>query len=304
MQPCLYTSIIVLMLASLSFCEEPEKVSACKLKSDPATYNLKLVEMEGFVSHGFEDFTFFDPNCPYSPAIWLEYGGTVASGTKYCCGSTNARHRSKELVVEGVPVPLVDDERFRQLDKLIHDEADTVVHTTFIARFFSGKREQSGGKSSNRGGYGNFGCCSLLAIQQVISVDPHDRVDLDYRAAADQPDFDNLNCGTFRDLFVPSDRAIFDIQHRAEAGDDAGVFSNPKKVAVDFLAQDLKIEQTAITGITEKRSQGRVIYEWQPTGKRETYMVVVSHPYWLSFYAQDETKVAWIVLAAYKACVN
>jgi hypothetical protein len=304
MRSCLCAFVTVVMLSSLSFCEEPQRVSACNLKNDPAAYNHKLVEIKGFVSHGFEDFTLFDPNCSYSPNIWLEYGGTVASGTVYCCGSTNARHRRKELVVEGIPVPLVDDEQFRQLDKLIHDQADTVVHTTFVGRFFSGKRAQSAGKSENWGGYGHFGCCSLLAIQQVIAVDPHDRVDLDYRADADQPDIDNLNCGTFRDLSVPSDRAVFDIQHRAEAGQDARVFSDPKKVAVDFLAQNLKIEQTAITGITEIRSQGRAVYAWQPKGKRETYMVVVSRPYWLSFYAEDETKVAWIVLAAYEACGN
>src|ERR1035438_6922393 len=81
-------------------CEEPEKVSACQIKGDPPAYNHKLVEVEAFLSQGFEDFTLFDPTCPNYPDIWLEYGGTARSGTMYCCGGSNERHRSQELVVE------------------------------------------------------------------------------------------------------------------------------------------------------------------------------------------------------------
>jgi hypothetical protein len=41
------------------------------------------------------------------------------------------------------------------------------------------------------------------------------------------------------------------------------------------------------------------VYEWTPAGKAETYMVVVSRPYLLSFYALDRKRVAWVVSAAY-----
>jgi hypothetical protein len=294
---------VVLIVSALSFCEEPEKVTACKLKNDPAAYSHKLVEMEGFISHGFEDFTFFDPNCPYSPTIWLEYGGTAASGTIYCCGPSNARSRPKELVVDGVSIPLVDNEQFRQFDKLIHDESDTVVYATVIGRFFSGEKQHYPSGGWGWGGYGHLGCCSLLAIQQILAVDPHDRDDLDYRASPDQPDLDKLKCGTFQGLEpVPSARATFDIQHRAEAGERVWVFNDPRKVALDFLAQNLHLDERAITGISERKDQGRMVYEWHPAGKPETYMVVVSRQYWLSFYAENERKVAWVVLAAYKAC--
>jgi hypothetical protein len=295
---------VVLVLAGLSFAETPQRISACKLKNDPAAYRQKLVEIEGFISHGFENFTFFDPNCPHSPDIWLEYGGTVASGTIYCCGPSAARSRPKELVVDGVPIPLVDDQRFRKFEKIIHDDADTVVHATLIGRFFPGERERDeNGRPGNWGGYGHFGCCSLLAIQHVSSVDPHDRDDVDYRASTGQPDLDRLKCGTFQDLRpVASYRAMFDIQHRAEAGEESWVFDDPKRVALNFLERDAQIDGKDISGISEERGRGRVVYKWHPAEKPEAYMVVVSHPYWLSFYASDERKVAWVIVAAYKTC--
>ena len=304
MRSNLRTLVIVLIASAFSFGEEPDKVTACKIKNDPAAYSHKLVQIEGFISHGFEDFTFFDPNCPYSPMIWLEYGGLVASGTIYCCGPTNARSRQKQLTVEGVSVPLTADDRFRQFDQLIHDQPDTVIHATVLGRFFPGNREKDRGKSGDWGGYGHFGCCSLLAIQQVLSVDPHDRGDdLDYRSSPDQPDLDKLKCGTYQILGgAPSYRATFDIQHRAEAGERVWVLSDPRKVALDFLTQNLHYDEKTVTGLSERRSQGRVVYDWHPEGRSATYELVVSHPYWLSFYAEDERKVAWIVLAAYKAC--
>ena len=235
--------------------------------------------------------------------IWLEYGGTTASGTIYCCGPSNARTRPKELVIEGVAVPLVDDEQFHRLDKLIHDEADTVGHLTIVGRFFAGERQHNAGSSGNWGGYGHLGCCSLLAIQRVVSLDPHDRDDLDYRDSPGQPDLDRLKCGTYQILEpVPSYRAVFEIQHRAESGERAWVLDNPQKVAIDFLAQTQKTDEKAFMRIREAKSRGRVVYDWRIADKPETYMVVVSRPYWLSFYAEDESKIACVVIAAYKAC--
>lgn len=35
--------------------------------------------------------------------------------------------------------------------------------------------------------------------------------------------------------------------------------------------------------------------------KNLAYMVVVSRPYWLSYYAKDRKRVAWVVLAAYES---
>jgi hypothetical protein len=56
-------------------------------------------------------------------------------------------------------------------------------------------------------------------------------------------------------------------------------------------------------GLKERRkTQGRVVYEWRPAKKHVIYMVVVSRPYWLSFYARDPKRVGWVVAAAYESC--
>jgi len=137
------TSKVVLLLvglASLAPCEEPEKVSVCQLKTDPASFNHKLVQVTSFLSHGFENFTLQDPSCGTWPDIWLEYGGEAASGTMYCCGVTNARTRPQQLEVENESVPLLDDENFRELDGLLQaSQTYATAHGTVVGRFFSGK---------------------------------------------------------------------------------------------------------------------------------------------------------------------
>lgn len=280
---------------------EPEKVNICQLKNDPAAYNHKLIQVTGFVSHGFEDFTLFDPSCVSRPAVWLEYGGTVVSGTMYCCGVTAARSRPEQLIVEDIPITLVDDERFREFDKLLHRPPDSVVHATIVGRFFSGEQiEYPAGKSW--GGYGHMGCCSLLAIQQVVSVDPQDRDDLDYGASADQPNIDKEGCGYKFLTDIRPYNDLIEAQRRAELGGRETAFNDPQKVASEALARLLNIDEKSITGIREARkSQGRIIYQWHPKSKRASYMVVVSRPYWLSFYAKDAKKVAWAVIAAYES---
>jgi hypothetical protein len=173
---CLIAFLILLVFAGRTAinhppAEEPLKISLCQLKSDPKTYDHKLIEVTGFVSHGFEDFTLFDPACESWPGVWLEYGGTVNSGTIYCCGVTAGSSRPQPLVVEGVSVPLVQDDRFKQFDKLILSGPDSVVHVTIMGRFFSGELINAP-NGSFWGGYGHMGCCSLLAIQQITFVDP------------------------------------------------------------------------------------------------------------------------------------
>ena len=153
--------------------EEPVKVTVCELKTDPAAYNHKLVQVTGVVSHGFEDFTLSDAACPAWPAVWLEYGGVTNSGTTYCCGVSAARKRSKQLVVEGISIPLVADRHFHEFDRLIQQRPVSITRATLIGRFFSGKKETT--KDGNWNGFGHMGCCSLFVIQQVVSVAPQPR---------------------------------------------------------------------------------------------------------------------------------
>src|SRR5205085_4356783 len=121
-------------------CEEPLKVTLCQLKNDRAAYNHKLVELTGFVSHGFEDFTLFDPSCSSWLDVWLEYGGTQASGTMYCCGVSADRSRPKTLVVENISIPLTVDNQFREFDGMLQRSPDTTLHATIIGRFLSGRQ--------------------------------------------------------------------------------------------------------------------------------------------------------------------
>jgi len=276
----------------------------CHLTSDPAAYNHKLVQVTAFVSHDFEDFTLFDPNCPSWPAVWLEYGGEAKSGTMYCCGVTADRHRSKQLVVEDIPVTLIENDQFRDFDKLIQppfrsERHGSLVHAVLVGRFFAG-REMHYPKGSYWGGYGHMGCCSLLAIQEIESVSPQDRDDLDYGASADQPDIEKTGCG-YR-ILTPIEPSgdLIKAQQRADLGQQEWVFDDPQHVASDAIAGFVNVEADSITGLRQKRkAQGRMVYEWKPNAKAETYLVVVSRPYLLSFYAHDPTRVAWVVVAVY-----
>ena len=280
---------------------EPEKVTLCELKSDPAKYNHKLIEVTGFISHGFENFTISDPSCSTWPNVWLEYGGKAGSGTMYCCGVTANRTRAKELVVEKIRISLIDDERFREFDRLVQRRPDSVVHATIVGRFFSGKQVKYP-KATFWGGYGHIGCCSLLAIQQVKLVDPQDREDLDYGASADQPEISQAGCGYKILTDTGPDNDIILFQRRADDGEREWSFQDPLRVACNGLARLLKIDENAITGVKEtRRTQGRIVYQWRPDSKGATYMAVVSRPYVLSFFAKDGKKVAWVVIAAYES---
>lgn len=289
---------------------ERVKVSYCDLKKNPLAYNHKLIEVTGFVSHGFENFTLFEPACSSYPEVWLEYGGTAASGTMYCCGPTSARSRPRKLVVENIPIELVADERFKQFDKLVQRQPDSVVRATIVGRFFAGKemKYQSG---TFYGGFGHMGCCSLLAIQQVLSVELHDSPDLDFGAWAQQPNIEKRGCGyTYLTDITPYESSLKD-QAQADGGEHDWMFTDPKRVATEDLAELIEADPSSIQLQRTGKMQGRFIYEWHPkvmssngkgsNGKKATYMVVVSRPYWLSYYAKDPKRVAWVVLAAYES---
>ena len=274
---------------------KPEKVTLCQLQAHPAAYNHKLIEITAFVSKGFEDFSLFDPTCSSRFNVWLEYGGTAASGTMYCCGVTAERSRPKQLVVEDIPITLVEDDIFSKFDQLLQRPPDSTAHATIIGRFFSGKKVETQNDKFWEG-YGHMGCCSLLAIQQVVSVDAQDLNDLDYGASYDQPD---ASCYQFLKV-NETDQDLIQIQQGAEADSNGTSFNNPEQVAVSTFAKVLKTDEKLIKLKRTRQAQGRFVYWWKPKTKEEHYMIVVSRPYWLSFYAKDPKKVAWVITAAYK----
>jgi hypothetical protein len=284
--------------------EQSLPVTVCQLQDDPAAYNHRLVEVTAFVSHAFEDFSLSDLACHSSQGVWLEYGGRAKSGTMYCCGETADRHRLKQLKVEDIPIPLVDNKQFREFEELVQPpfrsgRYGAVVHATLVGRFFSGRKFVFP-TGTFWGGYGHMGCCSLLAIQEVKSVDAQIRDDLDYGASNDQPDIGKAGCG-FRFLtpLDPHDD-LLRAQRDAERGQRDWVFEDPKRVAIDALSRFANVEERSIMELREiRKAQGRYVYECKPAGKEETYFVVVSRPYVLSFYARDPKHVAWVLTAAF-----
>jgi len=289
--------------AVAGYCEEPLSVTVCQLKNDPPAFNHKLVEVSGFVSHAFEDFSLFDPMCPSWPGIWLEYGGESKSGTMYCCGVTADRHRPKELVIEDIAIPLVINEQFKQFDKAIQPpfrsgRHGAEIHATLIGRFFAGKPLKYF-KGNPWGGFGHMGCCTLLAIQEIKAADTANDTNLDYGADPDQPDIEKTDCG-YRDLLPidPRTSALMQWQQEADAGMHDWAFDDPKRVASETLTSVAKMDKASpMTMKLTREAQGRKVYELQ--AGPEAYMVVVSRPYWLSFYSHDRKRVAWAAIAAY-----
>lgn len=289
---------LLILLSPTLRCEEPVRVTVCELKADPADYNHKLIEVIGFVSHGFEDFRLFDPSCPSWPDVWLEYGGTKKSGTIYCCGVSNNRTRPQELVVEGTAVSLTTDETFDAFDKLIQARPDAVIHATLVGRFFAGKDT----RLLMGRGYGHMGCCSLLAIQTVVAVDPHDRQDLDYRSSPDEPNIEKTGCG-YQYLVPPWPYSDWvKAQQTADLEGSDSAFDSPKQVAANALNRLAQIDATTLANLKEtQRAQGQVTYTLKTDDAKTTYVIVLSKPYLLSFYAKDAKRVAWVVIGAYKS---
>lgn len=290
--------VLILCFSGVAKCEEPEKVTVCQLKNNPPAYNHKLVEVEGFVSSDFEDFTLFDPTCRSNLDVWLEYGGKTNSSTMFCCGSTpNAQH-PQDLVVEGISIPLLDNKEFKEFDRQTRqpyrsDRKGNVLHATIIGRFFAGEKQVY--RNGSWGGYGHMGCCSLLAIQEIKSVSPQVRDDLDYSASPDEPDW---NWMLISSIFPGN--SIVEDQKQADQGPHAWAFKDPYRVASDAIKEFAKIEEPGELKLqATQQNPGRIDYEWRQTRKSRRYMVVVSRPYFLSFYARDPKKVAWVVVTAY-----
>jgi hypothetical protein len=304
---CLLCALIVLSTVTFARAEEPVKVTACQLKKDPPTYNHKLIEITGFVVHASHNFTIYDPNCPSFPAIWLEYGGSINSGTVNCCKTLADRHRSQELVVDGVPVPLTVNQQFEDFDKAIQPplrpgQSGAVEHATLVGTFFAGQQMQDPDNGHYWGGYGYMGCCSMLAIQEVKDADPQWRPDLDYGESNEKLDFLEPGC-TLRPLLpAEQDVALMQAQHEADSGARDWAFNDPARVASDALSHITPIsrEQLANSKLTHD-SPARKTYQWRSTRNSKSYMAVVSRPYWLSFYAHDPKRVAWVAVIAYEA---
>lgn len=178
------TGLIMGLAASSSqaqAAEVPIQVSLCEIKAHPESFLHKLVEFSAVASHGFEDSMVEDSHCAWpngGPGVWMEYGGSRSTDTMYCCGFSPKPTRDKPLIVDGIPLSLVEDEKFQKFDALLHPKhskpqrASDTVSATFRGRVF-GRYEGIAGTQQNLAwrGYGHMGCCMLFVVTQVVSVD-------------------------------------------------------------------------------------------------------------------------------------
>jgi hypothetical protein len=284
------------LFAQTNSAPEPRPATYCELSRDPAAYNHKLIRLTAFVTHGFEDFQIAEPDCPTQGfSIWLMYGGTAESNTMYCCpGEAGAETRFEPLTIEGINIPLVRDQTFRQFADLLREESDTTVRTTIEGTFFSGRNVQFG-ESTRWRGFGHMGCCSLFVIQRVNSFEPHTRSDLDYTAEAGWYEGEGCKWGSEQDRrHVSVDNwkgAAAQAIAEQEAADNGQpwAFSDPQRVAIESLKALYPGHAPTLRRV--KRTPGRQVFRWRD-GKK-SIVVVVARPYWLSFYAASNS-VAWV----------
>jgi hypothetical protein len=269
---------------------EVEEVTLCELNKRPKAFDKKLVKVTGFAGFSFENFSFSDPTCSTpGVTIWLEYGGKTAAGSMYCCGVTAARLRKESLMVEEIPVSLTEDDNFRKFDELIHRPPDSEVRATLVGRFFSGKADNDG---SGFGGYGHMGCCTLLAIEKVENVSDPD-ASLDSRNTGIDGKYRNkFNSYSYaRDL--PEGNEVIKMQAAAENGSDDWMFTDHRRLVSEYFNNVMKDREAVKNLRLAEKSAGRVVYTSKASGKR--YVILVTRPYWLSFYSKNPQKIIWVI---------
>jgi hypothetical protein len=189
----------------------------------------------------------------------------------------------------------VDDSIFEQFTSLLAREPDTTVRVTAVGRFFSGEKQTINGSTSWVGA-GHFGCCSLFVIQQVESFEPHTRSDVDYTSEAGWYEKEGCKYSSLqykKQVSIPYpdgevEQTIAE-QKRADSGEAAWAFTKPKRVAVDSLKTFYPGQVPVLRSL--EKTPARQLFRWK-NGKNQV-VVVVTRPYWLSFYAGSR-HVAWV----------
>jgi hypothetical protein len=171
------SSILALALLAVSMCARCEEVlptAVCEIIANPLAFNHRLVKLTGTVYQAMENFSLSVESCGAVKVgnwtgIWVEYGGRVRTGAKYCCGIPMDRDRPTDLTIEGVQTSLVENDQFRAFDSRV--KAKGHASATFVGRYFSGKKDWSHrGSEYLWGGFGHMGMYSLLVVQEVTCV--------------------------------------------------------------------------------------------------------------------------------------
>ena len=147
--------------------------SVCELSGRPDDWNHVRVRVTGVATHESERFTLSDPACPASQSaasIWLTYGGRASAETAFCCPGEGARgRRQRPLVIDGIALPLVEDASFLRFRERLRNRDRITARVTVVGTFFAGKQSESIAPGSR--GYGHFGCCTLLVIEQIQELE-------------------------------------------------------------------------------------------------------------------------------------
>jgi hypothetical protein len=141
----------------------------------------------------------------------------------------------------------------------------------------------------------------MLAIQEVKDPDTNWHPELDYGESNEKLD---IQPGCILRPLLPAeqDAALMQAQREADSGAREWAFTDPARVASDALSQVTHISHDRLAEIKLAHdAPERKTYEWKSAGNSKSYIAVVSRPYWLSFYAHDPKRVAWVAVIAYEA---
>lgn len=278
-----------------TYTEELVRVDPCTLSKNPAKYNHKLIEVSGYFSHSFENFSLVVP-CKSDTNIWIEYGGSKGSNTMICCDVPAEEQRPKDLEIDDISVPLVDDENFKVFNAIINNEYDTIIKATVVGRYFSGEPYTGADGKTSWIGFGHFGMSSLLAIQQIKSFEPHDRSDIDYRdtfIGNETPENAEYWFNTLA-YWTENEDVPLDFQKIAADAETKINRNNPEEIATDYLAKTLGVNKVNLAKPKKiKTLPSVIVYEWN-LSKTKGFRVTVGHPYMLLPYLKDPTNFPWI----------
>jgi len=257
-------------------------VTACQLTQHPDKYNEGLVSVEGLITIGPEEFMLHDRHCgDGSGRIWLEFGGGIPSP-----GMANAHGKSGPA--EGLP--LTTNRDFDALQKLVQaaQGKTKMLHATLIGKYFAGKPTTIAGGETVRAGYGRLGCCSLLVIEEVVSVGPELEEPVDFSPVAKMSARALAKGCTIAELQL-SPREDEDQLERNSLKDEYQYLHDPKKVAARAVAvQEQRSPEDSAEDIAR-----RLQTDWT-TQSLASYHIVVNKPYWLLETAISGDAVIWV----------
>jgi hypothetical protein len=151
----------------------PLDTTICEINKNPAAYSGKTLRIRGFVSSGFEDFTFHSKECDRGPSIWLMYADDEPE-IKYWTRTPGPG--SKTILYQGESYPILKDksyQNFSQSTQASENGKPTYQVTATLSGVFfaqTSRRFPSGQLLPE--GYGHEGCCHLFIITAVSEVTP------------------------------------------------------------------------------------------------------------------------------------